>query len=293
MEIQYDADTTVSGALPEVHTFTATDYDDMDTFAWSLLGTDEAYLEIDATSGTLTFRQDDGFGHGPLPNFEFPRDDDLGDGSSNTYSITVRATDDDATDSKSTDYAVIVAVTDVNEVPELVGTIAETVSHDEHDANDAYVVMDLADYDAYDEEGGVTWSLTGTDRSDFDISGDGVLTFAQTPNYEEPEGLRRRQRVRVHRGRHRRPERLQTPQRQRPRDGHRWRRGRGRRHRGGQPESGGGTDRDIQADRPGRRHRHLQHRHHLLENPITGVRGIMDDGLRRPHPRLDDLPLDR
>ena len=48
VEIQYDADTTVSDTLPDVHTFTATDYDDMDTFAWSLLGTDAAYLEIDS-----------------------------------------------------------------------------------------------------------------------------------------------------------------------------------------------------------------------------------------------------
>ena len=50
-----------------------------------------------------------------------------------------------------------------------------------------YVVMDLEDYDAQDEEGGVTWSLTGTDRRDFAISADGVVTFAKTPNYEEPE----------------------------------------------------------------------------------------------------------
>ena len=158
-----------------------------DTFAWSLLGTDAAYLEIGATSGILTFRQDSGFGQGPLPNFEHPRDDDAGDGSSNTYSITVRATDDDSTDQKFTDYPVVVTVTDVNEAPEFTGTPETAITLDEHDANDNYVVMDLSDYDAYDEEGGVTWSLTGTDRSDFAISADGVLTFAETPNYEAPE----------------------------------------------------------------------------------------------------------
>ena len=47
--------------------------------------------------------------------------------------------------------------------------------------------MDLADYDARDEEGGVSWSLTGTDRRDFAISADGVVTFAETPNYEAPK----------------------------------------------------------------------------------------------------------
>ena len=83
VEIEYDFTGTRPG---DVHTFTATDYD-MDTIEWSLLGTDAAHLEIGATSGILTFKQDSGFGHGPLPNFEHPRDDDAGDGSSNTYGI--------------------------------------------------------------------------------------------------------------------------------------------------------------------------------------------------------------
>ena len=183
VEIQYD----FTGTRPDVHTFTAEDYDAGDTFAWSLLGTDAAYLDIGATTGILTFTQDSGFGQGPLPNFEHPRDDDVGDGSNNTYSITVRATDDDATDQKFTDYAVIVTVTDVNEVPEFTGTPETAITLDEHDANTNYVVMDLADYDARDEEGGLTWSLTGTDRRDFAISADGVVTFAKTPNYEAPE----------------------------------------------------------------------------------------------------------
>ena len=73
-EVEYD----FTGTRPDVHTFTATDYDDMDTFEWSLLGTDAAHLEIGATTGILTFTQDAGFGRGPLPNFEHPRDDDAG-----------------------------------------------------------------------------------------------------------------------------------------------------------------------------------------------------------------------
>ena len=183
MEIEYD----FTGTRPDVHTFTAEDYDVGDTIGWALAGTDVAYLEIDATTGILTFTQDSGFGHGPLPNFEHPRDDDIGDGSSNTYSITVRATDDDASNQKFTDYAVVVTVTDVNEVPEFTGTPETAITLDEHDANDNYVKMDLSDYGARDEEVGVTWSLTGTDRRDFDISTDGVVTFVNTPNYEAPE----------------------------------------------------------------------------------------------------------
>ena len=180
MEIEYD----FTGTRPDVHTFTATDYDDGDTIGWALAGTDEAHLEIGATTGVLTFKQDSCTNDGPLPDFEEPCDDNA-DGS-NTYSITVRAFDD-ATDKKTTDYAVVITVTDVNEVPEFTGTPETAITLDEHDANTNYVVMDLADYDARDEEVGVTWSLTGTDRLDFAISADGVVTFAKTPNYEAPE----------------------------------------------------------------------------------------------------------
>ena len=78
-------------------------------------------------------------------------------------------------------------VTDVNETPEFTGTPETAITLNEHDANDNYVVMNLEDYNARDEEGGVTWSLTGTDRGDFAINADGVLTFAETPNFEAPE----------------------------------------------------------------------------------------------------------
>ena len=185
VEIEYDADTTVSGTLRDVHTFTATDYDDMDTFSWTVTGTDADYLDIGSTSGVLTFTQDSSFDRGPLPNFEHPRDDDT-DGTNNTYNVMVVATDNHG---KETDYAVVVTVTDVNEVPEFTGTIKTTIGVDEHDANvAAYAMPSLADYDARDEEGGVKWSLTETDSGDFGIDIDnGVVTFAAAPNYEEPD----------------------------------------------------------------------------------------------------------
>ena len=199
----------------------------------------------------------------------------------------MRATDDDASNQKFTDYAVVVTVTDVNEAPEFTGTPETAITLDEHDANDNYVVMDLADYDARDEEGGVTWSLTGTDRRDFAISTDGVVTFAETPNYEEPEdvggnnvyefsvvatdvllsGSSRRdvsQAVTVTVGDVEEAGTLTVDN----------------------PNPGGGRDRDLRPDRPGRQHRHHQHD---LGYSITGDRGIMDDGHWRTHARLDDL----
>ena len=174
VEVEYD----FTGTRPDVHTFTATDYDDMDTFLWSLDGVDKDHLEIDAMNGVLTFKQDADFGRGPLPNFEYPRDDNA-DGSANTYNITVRATDNHA---KSTDYPVTINVTNVNEMPEFTGTPNLAITYNEND------ITDVSSYAARDEEGGVTWSLTGADASDFSIDSGGTVTFVNTPDYETPTG---------------------------------------------------------------------------------------------------------
>ena len=53
MEIEYDSTTM----RPNVHTFSAEDYDDGDTFSWSHCGTDAGDFEIGSTSGVLTFKQ--------------------------------------------------------------------------------------------------------------------------------------------------------------------------------------------------------------------------------------------
>ena len=123
--------------------------------------------------------------HGELrfanaPNYEMPADA----GANNVYDVTVNVTDSDG--SLPDTLMVRVTVDDVNEAPEFTGAPALSVDVDEHDVNGEYVVMDLADYDARDEEGGVTWSLTGTDRGDFAISADGVVTFRAAPNFEAP-----------------------------------------------------------------------------------------------------------
>ena len=176
MEIEYD----FTGTRPNVHTFTATDYDAGDTFTWSLLATDAGDLEIGTSSGVLTFTQDASLDVGPLPTFEAPQDD-IADGS-NTYNIIVRATDNHG---KTEDYDVVVTVTDVNERPELTGSPVATVSYNEN------VTMDVAAYTARDEESAMnTWSLTGPDRGRFSISTEGVVTFdpntfADGPNYED------------------------------------------------------------------------------------------------------------
>ena len=100
----------------------------------------------------------------------------------NTYRIIVQATDtaSPTPNTATSDFAI--TITDVNERPELTGTIAESVRYDENET------MKVADYTARDEEGGVTWSLTGADARDFAIDSGGTVTFKATPDYEEPAG---------------------------------------------------------------------------------------------------------
>ena len=169
VEVPYDN----TAALPALRAYTAEDYDAGDTFTWSLAGPDMAHMEIDPMSGVLTFRQ----GDGPLPDYENPLDE-TGDGSSNTYNVIVNATDNHG---KAASFPVLVTVTNVNERPELTTPVAATVTYDEN------TTIDVATYTARDEEGGVTWRLTGTDSSDFAIDRDsGAVTFTATPDWEIP-----------------------------------------------------------------------------------------------------------
>ena len=147
-----------------LQTYSATDPEGVNTsFTWSLYGTDSGDFEISA-AGALTFKN--------VPDFDSPADAD-GD---NVYNFQVRA--QDATKTAGRD--VTVTVTNVNEPPEIAG--ATTI--DDYDENGTGIV---ATYTAADPEGDstITWTLGGTDRGDFDITG-GVLTFKSAPDYERP-----------------------------------------------------------------------------------------------------------
>ena len=236
-EIPYD-----SLGTPNVATFTARD-EEMQNITWSLAGDDAGDFTImkDAVSGVgvVTFNNP--------PNFEIPADED----SLNTYEFTVEAFD--GTNTGTWNYAV--TVTDVNETPELTGLIETAITLYEHDANDTYTTPTVATYTARDEEGEVTWTLTGTDSGDFAIDGNGVVTFAVAPSFEDPADSTPRQRLHVHGRRYRRPERLEPPHRHDRRHRHRRGRGGGRRRHGGQPEPRRGRYDHLHPDRPGRRHR--------------------------------------
>ena len=104
--------------------------------------------------------------------------------------VTVRATDPSGDpgaasvdDDNGAEVTVMITVTDVNEPPAFTSG-AETYTIDEGTSITSGNTYEADDPDA-DDTDEPTWSLSGADRSKFDITG-GVLTFMAdfTPNYE-------------------------------------------------------------------------------------------------------------
>ena len=148
----------------DVATYTATDPEGDSNITWSLAGPDRA--DFDITGGVLTFRN--------VPDYERAADS----GGNNHYEVTVQATD---SNNKRGELHVDVMVTDVGEPPELTGPDAV----DDYPENSA-ASRQVGRYTASDPEGAtVTLSLTGTDSDDFTLAGNGVLTFKESPDYEE------------------------------------------------------------------------------------------------------------
>ncbi|MCY4571889.1 MAG: cadherin domain-containing protein, partial [Gemmatimonadetes bacterium] len=139
-----------------ISTYSATDPDAGTTITWSVEGTDSGSFSIN-TDGELSFSA--------APDFE----------TKSSYAVTVKASDG----SLSATLAVTVTVTNVDEPPTLSGTKVHTKTEGADKS--------LSTYTATDPEGAtVTWSLTGTDAGDFEISTGGVLTFKNAPDFDNP-----------------------------------------------------------------------------------------------------------
>ena len=172
---------TVTGKIavsyPENGTGTVASYrasdPEGDPVTWFLQeGTDRDDFSL--TAGKLTFKMP--------PDYEAPTDANR----DNVYQVTVQASDGSLVGSQ----AVTVTVTRQNEAPIVTGNAS--VSYPE--AGTAVVGA----YTATDQDGGsVTWSLSGTDRGDFSISANGVLTFRNRPNFEAPADANRNNEYRV------------------------------------------------------------------------------------------------
>ena len=112
------------------------------------------------------------------PDFDDPGDAD-GD---NTYLVTLVATDQNGNDGI---LAVTVAVAGLNEGPEIEvrnTSISVLENHPPDRVLAAYSATDPEDPDNVVP----TWSLSGADRGDFRINGDGELTFRAMPDFERP-----------------------------------------------------------------------------------------------------------
>ena len=128
-----------------------------DRLTYSIPASD--HFEIDASSGQLRTKAE------------------LDHEASSTRTITVTATDPG---NETGTVTVTITVTDVNEGPEVSGRNSYTVEENQE--------LSGAEFFATDPEGDsvARWSLSGTDRGDFNISQDGELTFRNTPDYERP-----------------------------------------------------------------------------------------------------------
>ena len=131
-----------------------------ESLTWSVAGTDGGVFSI--SNGVLSFDS--------APNYEDPN-------HNNVYEVTVVASD--GTTSPAT-LPVTVTVTNVEEVHTLT-ELSRVPSYDENGIGSVaeYSVTDL------EENESVTWTLAGTDRGDFTMSG-GTLSFATAPNFEQP-----------------------------------------------------------------------------------------------------------
>ena len=139
-----------------VATYTATDPEGL-SITWGLSGDDEDEFSI--SNGVLSFVTS--------PDYD--------DGST-SYSVTVEASDGNS----ASTLDVIVDIIDVNEPPVVTGDNSPEFAENSHGT--------VAEYEDNDpENGSITWSLSGDDADDMDISSNGALTFNSAPDHEEQD----------------------------------------------------------------------------------------------------------
>ena len=149
-----------------LYTYSATDQDRDDVITWSTGGTDGHLFEFNELNG-LVFRNP--------PDHENPGDS----GRDNVYDLTVVATDSGR---RSTSLDVTVTVTPVDEGPEIFGTTNYTVLEGQELLGATFTATDPEDPSIVVSN----WRTSGADSGDFTITQDGVLSFLNTPDYDQP-----------------------------------------------------------------------------------------------------------
>ena len=155
------AENAVGGVQVNGGVVTATDPNTGDTVSYRLGGTNASSFDIGLTTGQITV------GTGTDLDYE----------TKTSYMVTVIATDSYG---MSSSIDVTITVTDVNEGPEVTGLDRTDYAENGEVAVATYTATDPED------AGAIKWSLAaGDDAEDFEIGeSSGVLTFAETPDYE-------------------------------------------------------------------------------------------------------------
>ena len=129
-------------------------------------GDDQGDFSISET-GTLTFNSP--------PDFESPADANR----DNEYELTVVATDEEG-HTDSVEFTITVT-NDPEGVEPTISTRRPPATYRENGTSSIYT------FRASDpQRSAITWSLRGTDGSDFSISETGALTFSSPPDFESP-----------------------------------------------------------------------------------------------------------
>lgn len=150
----------------------ATDADQpAQTLTYSLTGPDAALFAINS-DGEITFLAS--------PDYENPLDA----GADNVYNITVNVTDSGAPTSTTT-QDLTVTVTPVNEAAPVITSVVTSATVPENTTN-ATVLLDIDATDSDLPAQTLTYTLTGPDAALFNINADGEITFAASPDYENP-----------------------------------------------------------------------------------------------------------
>ena len=151
------AENTATG-MPIGDPVAATDSEG-NALTYSMSGDDASSLTIGRTSGQI--RTKDALDHETEPN---------------TYTVTVTAADPAGLSDTAT---VTITVADVDEDPVVSGNAAIDYAENGTGMVAAYAATDP-------ENGDIAWSVSGDDADDFEISGAGMLTFMNPPDFESP-----------------------------------------------------------------------------------------------------------
>ena len=159
----FSSNVTVNENQISIVTVSGSDFEN-NSLSYSLSGDDSSSLSINSSSGVITFNSS--------PDYE----------TNSSYSVVVSITDGNSTISENLN----ISISNTNDDPVL--TVTSPVAIDETRLlNCPDTVCNVTTASGSDQDSGssFSFSLSGTDQSYFSISSGGLITFNNSPDYEE------------------------------------------------------------------------------------------------------------